>query len=185
MKRPGKAFVMSRRDDDGWIETQSGASDQQILCEAHEAKLGRVDDYAVRLLKAIKARLDAGATVIEVKNPEPVKLVGFAAAVVWRMAASRTDLAPERMLGSYAKRLEDLLFRDQSFDPLLLVSLNAYRLQGGDILNLGTLPYRYEELGRRFWRFIACGVIFDLKLDNRDAPEGLCPANCTAAAEAG
>ena len=86
------------------------------------------------------------------------------------MAASRTDLQPERMLGVFAKHLSDLLFEDIPFDPLLLLSRNAFHI-GGTPLEMNVLPVRYTELDRRFWRFIACGIIFDLKMDARPAPK--------------
>lgn len=123
-----------------------------------------------RFCKAVKAEIDAGKAVIEIANPEPSRLVGFAAAVVWRHLASRSDLVPRRFLGPYARRIERLLFDDEPFDPPLLVSLNAYRLDKSEIFNMGVYPHSYSELDRRFWRFIACGVIFDLMLDNRGPP---------------
>ncbi len=170
MKRPGRGLVMNRRSDTGWVECQSGAVDTRLLCERHEARLGVFDAYAVRLCKTIKREIDAGQLVIEVSNPEPTRLVAFAASVVWRYAASRSDLTPQRALGPYAERIEQLLFHDEPFDPPLLVSLNAYRLNGPEIMNMGAYPHLYSELDRRFWRFIVCGVIFDLMLDNRGPP---------------
>lgn len=131
------------------------------------------DDYAVRFCKSVKAAIDAGQPVIEVANPEPDRLVGFAAAVVWRYVASRSGLAPQRALGPYADRIARLLFQAEPFDPPLLVALNAYRLNASEIFNMGVYPHPYSELDRRFWRFIVCGVIFDLMLDNRGPPPAM------------
>jgi hypothetical protein len=160
----------ARRHDNGWDESQSGFYDDRILCERHEARLGRFDDYAVRFCRAFRSQTEGGAWHAKVPNPHPELLVGFAAAVVWRMAASRTDLQPELMLGDHAKRLSDLLFDDVPFDPLLLLSRNAYQLSG-TLLDVTILPVPYTELNLTFWRFVTCGIIFDLKLDSRPAPE--------------
>lgn len=161
--------IRTRRRDNGWDESQSGFFDDRILCAKHEARLGRYDDYAIRFCRAFKEQADDGMSVVTVPNPRPELLVGFACAVVWRMAASRSDLNPAQTLGAFAKRLADLLFDDVPFDPLLLLSRNAFHVRGKP-LEMNVLPVPYRELDRRFWRFIACGIKFDLKLDARPAP---------------
>jgi hypothetical protein len=95
--------------------------------------------------------------------------VSFAAACVWRLAVSRTHNKSEQMLAPYAARIRATLFDGEPFDPFLLISRSSY-VTGREQLNLGVLPNLYHELGLRFWRCVTCGLIFDLKLDNRPAP---------------
>lgn len=164
--------LRTRRGDNGWEESQSGFFDDRLLCAKHESRLGRFDDYAARFCRAFHSQAERRIPVFTIPNPRPDLLVGFACATVWRMAASRSELKPERMLGPYAKFLAGLLFEGVPFDPLLLLSRSAYQLRGQP-LEMNVLPVRHTELDRRFWRFIACGIIFDLKLDARPAPAAM------------
>jgi hypothetical protein len=81
-------------------------------------------------------------------------------------------MAGRKPLGPYADRLRAMLFEGRSYDPMLLVSRSAF-VRGKEELRLGVLPHRYQESGIRFWRFLACGLIFDLKLDNRPTPPAM------------
>lgn len=166
---PGRQVIGNRRDGSGYANLQSGFWDDDILCAEHEAKLSIPDDYAARICrKFLKASAD-GSFSATIPNPHPDRLVSFAAACVWRMAVSRTHNKPEQMLGPYAARLRAKLFDGEPFDPLLLISRSAY-VTGREQLRLGVLPHLYHELGLRFWRFVTCDLMFDLKLDNRPAP---------------
>jgi hypothetical protein len=164
-----RMVARTRRGDTGWEVSQSGFYDDNILCSAHEECLGRFDDYAFRFCKGFRAQAAQGAISVTLRNDRPELLVGFACAVVWRMAASRSASDPEEMLGPFATRLRDLLFEETPFDPLLLLSRNAFHL-GGKLLDMNVLPVPYDELGLHFCRFITCGIVFDLKLDERPAP---------------
>jgi len=135
-------------------------------------RLGKYDDYAARFCRRFFQATSDGAFAVTVSNPRPHDLVSFAAACVWRMAAARSDSQPINLLGPYAEHLRQMLFGDATFDPLLLVSRSAF-VHGKDTLNLSMLPHRYQELGINFWRFVACGIIFDLKLDARPAPPAM------------
>jgi hypothetical protein len=178
--RPGRQVIGNRRDGPGYTYLQSGFWDQEILCADHEHRLHGPDDYASRFCRRfIEAMGSESSVTVTVSNPKPGKLVAFAAACVWRMAASRSGGQPAAMLGPYAARIEAMLFDGVAFDPVLLVSRSAY-VRGSEQIKLGTLPHLYHEQGIRFWRFIACGIIFDLKLDNRAAP----PAMATLAVNA-
>lgn len=166
---PGRQVIGNRRDGPGYVHLQSGFWDDDILCAKHEARLSVPDDYAARFCrKFLKASAD-GSFSTTIPNPLPDRLVSFASACVWRMAVSRTENKPERMLGPYAARLRARLFDGDPFEPFLLISRSAY-VSRRDPLNLGVLPHLYRELDLRFWRFVTCGLIFDLKLDNRPAP---------------
>ncbi len=35
---------------------------------------------------------------------------------------------------------------------------------------MNVLPFEHRELDRRFYRFVACGILFDLLLDERPPP---------------
>lgn len=171
MTRPGHQLVGPRTDGPGYTVLQSGAWSDAILCSRHEAQLGHVDRYGVALCLDFMAKRDARQHPIELPNPQPALLVAFASACVWRMAAARTEGRPERWLGPYAKRLSNALFDNGSpFDAPLLLSRHAYQVRAGETMNMGVLPHPYSELGIRFWRFVACGLIFDLKMDNRAVP---------------
>lgn len=167
--RPGKAVIGNRRDGPGYQYLQSGFWDDRILCAEHESDLGAPDDYAARFCRKFVVASADGYFSATIPNPKPELLVAFASACVWRMAVSRSEGRPERMLGPYAERLRALLFDGLSFDPMLLISRSAF-VSKGEAFSLGMLPYRHEELGIRFWRFVTCGLIFDLKLDNRATP---------------
>lgn len=170
--KPGRQVVGNRRDGPGYVHLQSGFWDDDILCGEHEARLSVPDDYAARFCrKFLKASAD-GSFSATIPNPHPDRLVAFACACIWRMALSRTRNRPEQMLGPYATSLRAKLFDEESFNPILLISRSAY-VAGRDPLNLGVLPHLYHELDLRFWRFVTCGLIFDLKLDNRPAPPAM------------
>jgi hypothetical protein len=47
-----KLVARTRRGDTGWDVSQSGFYDDNILCSAHEERLGRFDDYAFRFCRA-------------------------------------------------------------------------------------------------------------------------------------
>jgi hypothetical protein len=181
MKRPGKQIVGSRANGEaGFTFPQSGFWDDTILCAAHDSRLGKFDKYAARFCRDFKSALEAGQAVAAIPNPRPDLLVDFAGACVWRMAVSRTGHQPKLLLGPYADRLQESLFGGVAFRPLLLVARHALHDAEGELLNMGALPYPYKEEGIRFWRFIVCGLIFDLKLDARTTP----PAMATLAANA-
>lgn len=175
MKRPGRPLVGGRADGPGYKILQSGDWDNTFLCKGHEAELGRFDAYGVRFCRSFKQMLERGLREIRVRNSQPQLLVGFATACVWRMAVSRSDHRPERLLGPYANRLANSLFGNQRFNPLLLLSCHGFHDNAGDLLNIGVLPHVYYEEGIRFWRFIVCGLIFDLKLDNRSPVRAMEP----------
>lgn len=165
---PGRQVVGSLRDGPGHQHLQSGFWASDILCAAHEAAFQVPDDYAARIVRATMTGVGPD-DVATLRNPTPRHLVLFAAACVWRMAVSRSDGSPERTLGPYADRLRAMIFNGSDFDPMLLVSRSAYR-NGDKDLRVGVLPHRRKEFGIKFWRFIAAGLVFDLKLDNRAAP---------------
>lgn len=165
---PGRQVVGSMRAGPGHQHLQSGFWDSDILCAAHEATFQVPDDYAARVVRATMTSVGPD-DVTTLCNPTPRHLVLFAAACVWRMAVSRSNGRPERMLGPYAERLQKMIFEGSDFDPMLLVSRSAYR-NGDQHLGVGVLPHRYKELGIGFWRFVAAGLVFDIKLDNRAAP---------------
>ena len=173
MKRPDNPFIGNRRDGTGYVDLQSGFLDRSLLCAAHEAMLGTADKYGVELCRSFLQQVAAGADYPRVANPKPELLVDFAKACVWRSAASRTAGVPSKWLGPYARRIEDSIFGTTVFRPLLLVSRLAYVNGNGEKLNMGAPPHRYQEEGINFWRFIAGGLIFDLKLDNRSAPPAM------------
>lgn len=173
MKRPHRPFVGNTRRGSGYVELQSGYLDKGILCAIHEALLGPPDNYGVLFCRSFIRQLAEGVPDVRVPNPKPDLLVKFASACIWRTATSRTQGNPSRWLGPYAQKIEKSLFGDVEFRPLLLVSRQSYRSATGEPLNLGALPHRYEELGIHFWRFIAGGLIFDLKLDNRSTPPAM------------
>jgi len=180
MKRPDRQFVGNRPNSSGFMHLQSGYWDNTILCDRHEAALGPLDAYGTAFCRAFMDLLENGATTAVVPNPQPRQLVSFACACLWRMAASRTKHHPERALGPYAKKLSESLFIGGSFEPMLLLSRHAFGATRRELLNFGALPHLYHEEGIRFWRFIVCGLIFDLKLDNRASP----PAMATLAVNA-
>lgn len=169
-----KLVARTRRGATGWEVSQSGFYDDDILCEVHEQKLGRFDDYAFRFCREFQARTAKGAVIVTLRNERPELLVGFACAVVWRMAASRSKSGPQEMLGDFATRLQALIFDDVPFDPLLLLSRNAFHI-GGHPLDMNLMPVHYVELDQVFRRFITCGIIFDLRLDDRPTPELMAP----------
>lgn len=173
MKRPGQQFVFSRRDDVGYEYLQSGKWDSGILCDQHETVLGAVDKYGVEFCRQAQKLIRSGRGSFTLANPEPRLLVEFASACVWRMAASRNAGKPDRSLGPYAEKIQKSLFAGIQFWPLLLVARHGYRSHVGEELNIGALPYRYDEFGIRFWRFIVSGLTFDLKLDNRSTPAAM------------
>lgn len=168
---PGRQIIGSLRDGPGHQHLQSGFWDSDILCASHEAVFQVPDDYAARVIRATMTGVGP-KDVATLWNPMPRHLVLFAAACVWRLAVSRSNGRPERMLGPYAGRLRTMIFDGSDFDPMLLVSRSAYR-SGGEHLRVGVLPHRYKELGIGFWRFIAAGLIFDIKLDNRTVPPAM------------
>lgn len=170
--RPGKAIIGSRRDGPGYRHLQSGFWDDGILCAEHEARLGAGDDYAARFCRRFVAASKGGSFSVTIPNPRPKLLVAFAAACVWRMGVSRGEGRPEAMLGPFAERLRAMLFDGADYDPMLLVSRAAF-VSGGEPLNIGVLPHPYVEYGIAFWRFVACGLIFDLQLDDRQAPPAM------------
>lgn len=178
---PDSQVIGSLRDGPGHHHLQSGFWNGSILCASHEAAFQVPDDYAARVVRATMEGVgpDDGATL---RNPAPRQLVLFAAACVCRMAASRSEGRPERTLGPYADRLRAMIFDGSDFDPLLLVSRSAYR-NGEEHLAVGVLPHRRKELGVSFWRFIAAGLVFDLKLDNRSAPPEMSTLAVNAAEE--
>lgn len=173
MKRPSHPIVGNTLRGPGYVELQSGYFDRSILCARHEAMLGPPDNYGVRFCRSFIRQVAQGTTHVRVANPKPDLLVKFAGACIWRAATSRTQGNPSRWLGPYAERIERSLFGDVEFRPLLLVSRQSYRSSTGEPLNIGALPHRYQELGVNFWRFIAGGLIFDLKLDNRSTPPAM------------
>jgi hypothetical protein len=179
-KRSGKPIIANAQSHIGYQLFQSGHWDNRILCAEHEARLGIYDGYGAIFCKSFLTQLSAGQTAAVVENPQPERLVRFTGACVWRFAASRTNGNPDKLLGTYAGKLEEMLLRGGAFDPLLLISRHGYQDLSGALLNMGTLPFVYHEEKLRFWRFIVCGLIFDLKLDNR-AP---IPAMRTLAANA-
>ncbi len=166
-KRPNKPIIANAPSGIGYQILQSGHWDKSILCAEHEADFGIYDEYGAVFCKAFLTQLRAGKVRAVIENPQPERLVGFASACVWRFAASRTQGNPGKLLGPYAAKLEEMLFRGGAFDPLLLISRHGYQDRSGALLNMGTLPFAYREERLRFWRFIVCGLIFDLKLDNR------------------
>lgn len=166
MKRPNKPIIGNAQSGVGYQYLQSGHWDRNILCARHEAELGIYDEYGANFCKAFLAQLRAGKNAVEVENPRPKRLVQFAGACVWRFAASRGCGYPQKLLGPYAAEVEEMLFHGGDFNPLLLISRHGYQ-DRGVLLNMGALPFIYHEEGLRFWRFIVCGLIFDLKLDNR------------------
>lgn len=177
----GRQVIGNRRDGPGHIYLQSGFWDRNILCADHERRLHGPDDYAFRFCRQFVPVAGSGRPVT-IPNPKPEQLVAFAAACVWRMAASRSKGRPAAVLGPYASRIQALLFDGAFFDPTLLISRSTY-VSGFEEVKLGTLPQIYHELGIRFWRFIACGIIFDLKLDNRVAPPAMATLAVNAAPE--
>jgi len=170
MKRLDHQLIGPRADGPGYRVLQSGSWCDTILCDAHESLLGDVDRYGVAFCRDFMRRLKEGQEPIEIANPRPDLLVLFASACVWRMAAARTDGQPEKWLGPYAKRLSAALFEQAPFDTPLLLSRHAYQIKRGEIMNLSLMPHPHSELGIKFWRFIVCGLIFDLKMDNRAVP---------------
>ncbi|SFI52405.1 hypothetical protein [Caulobacter sp. UNC279MFTsu5.1] len=173
MKREGQQLVAGRKDGPGYRVLQSGEWDDRLLCAEHEAALGGFDRYGVEFCREAKRQMDSGKRALEIPNPKPRALVGFACACIWRYAASRSGGRPERALGPYAQRLKEVLFEASDFSPLLLVSRHAYEIDAGETMNLAMLPHIYNEEELRFWRFIVCGLIFDLKLDNRPPPPAM------------
>jgi len=166
-KRPNKPIVANAVSGIGYQFLQSGHWDKEILCTLHEAVLGIYDEYGVIFCKSFLTQLRAGKMEAVIANPHPERLVRFVSACVWRFAASRGHGKPAKLLGPYADKLEEMLFRESAFDPPLLISRHGFQDRNGALLNMGTLPFIYFEEGLRFWRFIVCGLIFDLKLDNR------------------
>ncbi len=165
---PNSQVIGSLRDGPGYHHLQSGFWDGSILCASHEAVFQIPDDYAAKVVRATMEGVGPDDTTT-LRNPTPRHLVLFAAACVWRMAASRTEGRPERTLGPYAERLRAMIFNGSDFDPLLLLSRSAYRI-GEKSVAVSVLPHRCKEFGIGFWRFIAAGLVFDLKLDNRSVP---------------
>jgi hypothetical protein len=177
----GRQVIGNRRDGPGHLFPQSGFWDREILCSDHEQALHAPDDYAFRFCREFVSHATSGAPVT-ISNPKPAQLVAFAAACIWRMAASRSSGRPAAWLGPYALRIQAMLFEGAAFDPMLLVSRSAYA-SGSEELKLGVLPHIYRELGIRFWRFVSCGVVFDLKLDNRATPPAMATLAVNAAPE--
>ena len=165
---PGKQIIGSIQNAPRHRFLQSGPWIRDILCDAHENSLHGPDDYAFRIFKDAMSGVGRNDTTV-LRNPKPHRLVAFAAACVWRMAAARTAGRPDEMLGPYAARLQAMLFDGAAFDPMLLLSRSSY-MDGPRPLHIGMLPHVRFELGLRFWRFCAADVIFDLKLDGRTSP---------------
>jgi hypothetical protein len=169
MKRPGKQLIGSLQADGGYKHLQSGYWDSTILCIEHEARLAPYDDYGATFCKSFLAQCVRNPRETDIDNPNPTLLVQFASACVWRFAASRGRGKPAILLGPYATKIANSLFHGEMFTPLLLISRHGYNVSEGKLLNIGSLPFRYQEEGIHFWRFIVCGLIFDLKMDNRSA----------------
>jgi hypothetical protein len=169
MTKPGKQLIGNPRIGGGYKLLQSGYWANTILCAEHEAHLAPYDDYGATFCKSFLVQLERNSREAELDNPKPILLVQLANACVWRFAASRGQGKPATLLGPYATKLAGSLFRDETFDPLLLISRHGYLENNESFLNIGSLPFRYQEQGIHSWRFIVCGLIFDLKMDNRSA----------------
>lgn len=165
-KGDGKHVVAVSRDWAGTRYKQSGLWDDAILCEIHERSLHGLDDYGIEFIRRRGDAHPVGRGLFTLSNPEPDKLVGFAACVLWRYAVSR--YGGSIALGPWEARLRQYLFECGSEKPAALwVSLSRLHLNGNALTGLIVMPAVERWSGQWVYTFMVSDLRFHLLLDRR------------------
>lgn len=161
---------------DGPRFTQAGTFDNTILCEAHERGLQDCDNYAVAWVRRLPwdARETHGGGMLHMPNPRPDLLLKFVCSHVWRHAVSRQNRHYDMDLGPWEWQLRQLIFGSGSrYDPTFHVCRQRWTSEGVELKELLIAPHRIPGQGRRRWEFDLGGLLWILRLNERQVDRGL------------
>ena len=139
--------------------SQSGLVDSALLCAKHEAITGELDRYGVDFVRRVRGRRGLETQSFQIENPEPQKLLRFAASIVWRAVISPFGNAEHWMLGRVRSEVERSIFDGASLRAELFVGPISIRSEGRDLLTV-MMPVRSREAGAWLWRFSLNGCFF-------------------------
>jgi hypothetical protein len=154
-------------------KTLTGIYDTEILCEACDGELGKLDQHAVenvcRASDVVDLK-DGGQTIARQYPSADGELVGrFIASVLWRASISRHYFFNRVDLGPYEEIIRDILSnrsQDSGRIQMLLAEFNK-----ADVPILNPHKTRTDEVG--FWVIYANRFIMYTKTDRQRTPDDL------------
>lgn len=156
--------------------TQAGVFDKTILCDRHEQALRDCDDYAVDWVRRVptEARATHQGKLLQMPNPRPDLLRKFVCSHVWRHAVSPQNSAFDMDLGPWEEQLRALIFgSDGRYDPTFHVFRQRWTSDGIELKELLIPPHRLSGQGRRRWEFDLGGLLWVLRLNERQVDRQL------------
>ncbi len=167
-----KNLIEGDRSRAGIKISQGGHWDDSLVCEQHETSFAAADDYMARFCRRFEkaAALASSRKSYETANPRPDLLLRFAAATIWRHAASRHGIAHGLELGPYRQVIERHLFEGDSLLLDAIVGRSNIVDRHGNQIKIGLAPYRRKLLDWTVWHFSIAGFDFYMKTDKRPFP---------------
>jgi hypothetical protein len=156
--------------------TQAGAFDRTVLCETHERMLGDCDDYAVEWVRQIpsRARTSHEGMMLHMPNPRPDLLLKFVCSHVWRHAVSPQNRAYDMDLGPWEWQLRQLIFgAGNKYNPTFHIVRQRWTSEGVELKELLIAPHRIPDQGKRCWEFDLGGLLWKLRLNERQVDRRL------------
>jgi hypothetical protein len=155
--------------------TQGGTFDRTLLCEAHEQMLGDCDDYAVDWVRQIPSRAQSShCGMLHMPNPRPDLLLKFVCSHVWRHAVSPQNRAYDMDLGPWEWQLRHLIFgAGAQYDPTFHIVRQRWTSEGVELKELLIAPHRIPGQGKRCWEFDLGGLLWKLRLNERQVDRRL------------
>lgn len=143
--------------------SQSGLVDPSLLCSDHEAITGELDRYGVDFVRRARSGRSSSSEGFQVDNPQPHKLLGFAASIVWRAVVSPLGNADRDSLGRSEGAVARAVFAGAPLRAQLYVASISIRHEDNE-LNTVIMPNRRREAGAWLWMFTVNGCFFCLFL---------------------
>ena len=149
--------------------SQSGLVDRTLLCSAHEAVTGELDRYGIDFIRRVRGARTSHSDRFQIDNPEPEKLIRFAASIVWRAVVSPHGNADRGDLGGMEKDVERNVFEGAALKAQLFVSSISIQHEQRELL-AAMMPVRSRQHGAWAWSFTLNGCFFALFLGNPSFP---------------
>jgi hypothetical protein len=159
----------------GEQKSQSGAWDDDLLCDKHEKALQESDRYAVQWIRRFEMEraVAADGDFFFMINKRPDLLQKFVCSVVWRHALSSQSSNFDMDIGPWEVRLRELIFGQSAYDPVFAICTRRWLNQSEHMKDVAFPPHKNPEYGRRGWEFEIGGLVWILILDNRRESKSL------------
>ena len=169
----GPAKIMSNSAGFFPKKTLTGIYDAEILCEACDGELGKLDQRAVEKICRASDVVDLkanGQTVARRYPSADGELVGrFIASVLWRASITSHYFFGRVDLGPYDGIIRDILLNKLQQNERVQMLLAEFDKADVSILN----PHSTRTDGVRFWVIYANRFIFYTKTDRQKTPADL------------